>query len=77
MDERKIAHLEKLRDDIRDEIKKRIQQRDNYSIQLTIALSVIIGIAFTKPEYSAVLIVSPLVSIYFTVLIIYTFALFK
>ena len=65
--------MEKVREDIRDEIKKRIEQRDKYSIQLTIALSAIIALASSKPDYSGVLIVAPLVSIYFTVLIMYSY----
>jgi len=75
--DRAIVHLEKVREDIRDEIKKRIEQRDKYSIQLTIALSTIIALAFTKPAYSNVLIVSPLVSIYFTVLIMYSYEIHR
>jgi hypothetical protein len=75
--DRKIAHLEKVREDIRDEIKKRIEQRDKYSIQLTIALSAIIALAFSKPDYSGVLIVAPLVSIYFTILIMYSYKIHR
>ena len=80
--DRAIAHLEKLREDIRDEIKKRIEQRDKYSIQLTIALSAVIAIAFSKTKdenfvYSGILIVVPLISIYFNVLIMYSYTIHR
>jgi len=68
-----IAHLETLRADIRDEIKRRIEQRDKFSIQLTIALSVIVGVAFSQQGFGRALIAAPLVSIYFTVLILYSY----
>jgi hypothetical protein len=69
----KIAHLETLRADARDEIKKRIDQRDKYSIQMTIALSVVIGAAFSEQGLQRALIVAPLVAIYFSVLILYSY----
>lgn len=71
--EKAITHFESIRADIRDEMKKRIEQRDKYSIQLTITLSAIIGIAFSKPEYRRVLLVAPMLSIYFTILISYSY----
>jgi hypothetical protein len=67
------AHLETLRADVRDEIKRRLEQRDKFSIQLTISLGAILAIAFSKPELSRVLVAAPLVSIYFTVLILYSY----
>lgn len=70
---RAIGHLEALRSDVRSEIKQRIEQRDRYSIQLTISLSVIVGLAFTTADLDRVLIAAPLVSIYFTVLILYSY----
>lgn len=72
-----IKHLEVLREDARDEIKRRIEQRDKYSIQLTIALGAIIAISFSYPDFGKVLIVAPLVSIYFTVLILYSYRIHK
>lgn len=68
-----LAHLEILRADVRDEIKRRIEQRDKFSIQLTIALAAILAVAFSRPELTRVLIAAPLVSIYFTVLILYSY----
>lgn len=72
-EDRAIEHLEALRSDIRAEIKQRIDQRDRYSIQLTIALSVIVGLAFSGAGFARVLIAAPLVSIYFSVLILYSY----
>ena len=71
-DEARYKHLEKIRDDTRDEIKKRIRQRDIYSIQLTIALATILGISHYNSD---VIILVPLVSIYFTVLILYSYVI--
>jgi len=68
-----VAHLEILRADARDEIKRRIEQRDKYSIQLTVALSVIVGAAFSEKGLQRVLIAAPLVSVYFSVLILYSY----
>lgn len=67
-----INHLEELRKEARDEIKRRIEQRDKYSIQLTIALASIVAVSLAT-DYRKVLIVAPLVSIYFTVLILYSY----
>jgi hypothetical protein len=72
-----VAHLEILRADARDEIKRRIEQRDKYSVQLTISLSVIIGAAFSEKGLQRVLIAAPLVSIYFSVLILYSYRVHK
>lgn len=72
-----VAHLEGLRADVRDEIKRRIEQRDKYSIQLTVALAAILAVAFSKPELSRVLVAAPLVSIYFTVLILYSYRIHR
>jgi len=68
-----IQHLEALRKDARDEIKRRIEQRDKYSIQLTIALASIVAVSFYRTGFGKVLIVAPLVSIYFTWLILYSY----
>jgi hypothetical protein len=66
-------HLERIREDVRHEIKSRIEQRDKYSIQLTIALAAIIAVAFSQAGFRRVLLAAPLVSIYFTVLILYSY----
>ena len=72
-EERARAHLETIRQDIRNEVKRRIKQRDKYSIQLTIALGAIVAVAFSLTDVRRVLIVAPLVAIYFTVLILYSY----
>ncbi|MBI4285903.1 MAG: hypothetical protein HY670_08430 [Chloroflexi bacterium] len=73
MEERAMAHFETLRQDMRDEVKRRIEQRDKYSIQLSIALAALIAVSFSRPGLRTVLIAAPLVSIYFTVLILYSY----
>jgi len=84
---RAIRHLEVLRKDARDEIKQRIKQRDQYSVQLTISLGVIVGVAFAAPAVPSVgaaqasitslahrvLLAAPLVSVYFTTLVLYSY----
>ena len=70
---RQIAHLELLRQDARDEIKRRIEQRDKYSIQLTIAIGAILAFSIRPNGSSLTLIAIPIVSIYFTVLILYSY----
>lgn len=79
MSERAIVHLEALRDDARSEIKQRIGQRDKYSVQMTLALGAIVGIGFASPSESivSVLIAAPLVSIYFTTLILYSYRIHR
>jgi len=72
-EEKAIAHFETLRQDTRDEIKSRIEQRDKYSIQLTIALGVLVAVSFSMTGLRMVLIAAPLVSVYFTVLILYSY----
>ena len=73
MEEKALGHFEALRQDTRDEVKKRIEQRDKYSIQLSIALAAILAVSFSTTGLRAVLIAAPLVSIYFTVLILYSY----
>jgi hypothetical protein len=68
-----IAHFETSRQDVRDEIKRRIEQRDKYSIQLSLALAALLAVSFSTTGLRAVLIAAPLVSIYFTVLILYSY----
>jgi hypothetical protein len=72
-----IAHLEELRKEGRDEIKRRIEQRDKYSIQLTIALAAIVTIAFGSTGFGKALVAAPLVSIYYTVLILYSYRIHR
>jgi hypothetical protein len=73
MEERAMAHFETLRQDVRDEVKRRIEQRDKYSIQLSLALTALVAVSFSTTGLRAVLIAAPLVSIYFTVLILYSY----
>jgi hypothetical protein len=72
-----LMHLEALRVDVRDEIKRRIEQRDKYSIQLTLALGAIVAFAFSKDGFRMALVAVPLVSIYFTVLVLYSYRIHK
>jgi D-glycero-D-manno-heptose 1,7-bisphosphate phosphatase len=72
-DNRLINHYENINNDIRDEMKKRIAQRDTYSNQTIIALAAIIAIAFGPLNFDKALIAAPLISIYFTVLILYSY----
>lgn len=72
-EDRAIAHFEKIRQDSRDEVKRRIEQRDKYSIQLSLALAAVVAVSFSNPDLRAVLIAAPLVSIYYTVLILYSY----
>jgi hypothetical protein len=74
---RAYIHIEALRSDVREEIRKRIEQRDRYSMQMIVALGAIIAIAFSRPEMNRVLIVAPLVTIYFTILILYSYHLHR
>jgi len=71
--DRAIAHLEKLREDIRDEMKRRIEQRDKYSIQLTIAVGAIFSFALSGKVDKLIIVAAPMVSLYFTVLILYSY----
>lgn len=77
MEVKSIGHLEAIREDIRDEIKKRIQQRDQYSIQLTIALGTTVAISFSPKGFGQALIAAPLFSIYYSVLILYSYRVHK
>ena len=77
MTDRAIAHLEALRQDVRDEVKRRIEQRDHYSIQMTIALGAIVAVSFSPKGFGRALIAAPLVSIYFTVLILYSYRIHR
>jgi hypothetical protein len=76
-----IEHLEALRLDLRGEIKTRIEQRDKYSIQLTVALAAIVALSASSGSSTLnlqrVLIAAPLVSIYFTTLILYSYRIHR
>jgi hypothetical protein len=74
-DDNKFAHLEALREDVRDEIKRRIQQRDQYSMQLTVALGAIAVGAFSANGTTRLFVIAPLVSLYFTALILYSYGI--
>lgn len=89
--EQTIQHFQSLRQDIREEMKYRIQQRDTYSIQMTVALGALVGIAATSIAVQAqsnsatsivnlvyrVLVAAPLISIYFTTLILYSYRIHR
>jgi len=76
-EEKAVVHLEAILQYKRDEIKRRIKQRDKYSIQLTIALGAIVAVSFPPTAFSKALIAAPLVSIYFTVLILYSYRIHR
>jgi len=69
----RLKHLEDLRSDIRDEIKRRIEQRDKYSLQLTVTLGALVALAFAREGFERALTAAPLISIYFVVLILYSY----
>lgn len=80
-----ITHLEAIRRDLRDEIKQRIRQRDQYVIQLTLAIGAILAISFTPVPISSAswatigpisrkgVLLVPMISIYYTILILYSY----
>src|SRR5574339_683183 len=85
--DRSLQHYQTLRQDIREEMKHRIQQRDAYSIQMTLALGTLVGVAATSVAtqtqsmnvtsivnlaYRSI-IAAPLISIYYTTLILYSY----
>lgn len=69
----RLERLGSLWNEARCEIRQRIEQRDKYSIQLTVALAALVAVAFSKPELRRVLLAAPLASLYFTVLILYSY----
>jgi hypothetical protein len=90
-EERALEHFESLRQDIRGEMKFRMQQRDTYSIQMTLALGTLVGVAATSIAtqiqstnvtsivnlaYRA-LIAAPLISIYYTTLILFSYRIHR
>lgn len=73
MDDSKLRHIEAIREDVRDEVKRRIQQRDQYSMQLTVALGAIAVGAYSTNGTTRLFILAPLVTFYFTALILYSY----
>jgi hypothetical protein len=72
-EDRLLQHIETIREDVRDEVKRRIQQRDQYSMQLTVALGAIAVGAYSSNGTPRLFIIAPLVAIYFTALILYSY----
>lgn len=68
-------HLEDLRNDIRGEIRQRIEQRDKYSVQLTISVAAISAFALSQQGTLRLLFAAPIASLYFTVLILYSYTI--
>ncbi|REJ92598.1 MAG: hypothetical protein DWQ29_04530 [Planctomycetota bacterium] len=68
-------HLEQLRRDARTEILQRIEQRDKFSIQLTIALAAIVAFSYSEQGSPRMLFAAPIASLYYTVLILYSYAI--
>lgn len=72
-DDRKISHYERVKEDVRSEIKMRIKQRDNFAIQSVIMLVLLCGVGFAGKEYNQVLIVAPLLSVFYTMFILHSY----
>ena len=70
-------HYENINSDIRNEIKQRITQRDSYSVQMIVSVGVLLTIAFGNSKYDKVIIALPLFSIYYTMLILYSYKIHK
>jgi hypothetical protein len=75
IEDKKINHYEKLREDVRSEIKMRITQRDNFAIQLITTLGLLCTLGFANEGFSQVLVIAPLLSIYYTMQILYSYKL--
>jgi hypothetical protein len=73
----KAAHWEAVRQDIRDEIKRRIEQRDKFSYQMALGLGAVFGLSFSSNDLRKVLIAAPLIAVYFTALILYSYEVHK
>jgi hypothetical protein len=71
--DRQILHYQALREDVRTEIKTRIQQRDNFSTQFITALGAIVAVAFAKDGFEKVILIAPLIVIYYTMQIMYSY----
>jgi hypothetical protein len=74
-DDKRINHYERLREDVRSEIKVRINQRDIFAIQLITTLGVICSVAFAQEGFNKVIIVAPMLSVYYTMQILYSYRL--
>jgi hypothetical protein len=89
--ELRYEHFETMWKDVRDEVKLRIRQRDTYSIQMTVALGTIVGLATTATAttmdnntntsiisyaYRA-MVAAPLIAIYYTTLILYSYRIHR
>ena len=75
----KIEHLERIKEDVRDEIKRRIRQRDNYSIQQVVILGIVAAAIFSKeiPFQDEFVLFVPVIPIYFTVLILFSYRIHR
>jgi hypothetical protein len=71
----RVDHLQQLQLDVRGEVKQRIDQRDKYSIQLTLGLAAIYAFAFSEHGTVRLLFAAPIASLYYTVLILYSYAI--
>jgi hypothetical protein len=72
-DDRKINHYERVREDVRNEIKMRMKQRGSFAIQLITMLVLLCAFAFAEKGYNQVLIVAPLLSVFYTMQILYSY----
>jgi hypothetical protein len=75
----KLSHYDNVRQDVRDELKMRITQRDNFAIQYVVVLGTVIAGAFAGTYAGAfegtyyALLLMPMISIYFTTQILYSY----
>jgi len=85
---RRMAYLVGIRDDLRNEIKQRILQRDRYANQLTLAMGAIMAVAMVPGlgapgntplarPYLGLLVVVPLVGIFYSSLILYSYKIHR
>lgn len=75
MPPRTVEYLCRIQDDIRGEVKQRIAQRDQYSVQLTLALAAVFAISFSEHGSLRMLFAAPIASLYYTVLILYSYSI--
>lgn len=75
MSARARDYLDRIQSDIRGEVKQRIAQRDQYSVQLTIALAAVFAFAFSDHGTLRMLFAAPIASLYYTVLILYSYSI--
>lgn len=76
-EKQRIAYLRQLLDQARDEIQKRIEQRDKYAIQLVIALTAVLTVAFSEFGGRMVILAAPLPTIFFTRLTLYSYRIHR